>query len=171
MLQGFEDIGGALPRLVARGLNLSYHNKETILCTIDPDYGNLKSFIKNPVFSGWLLGVWGLGGSALRVPSDSSTLIIKIAEKPCIIGFLGPKALKHGFPQPRSSEHSAPKHKTRHSQPQGSTHRPLSSSFLGLPYRILNHKKELLRGLWVNRSKPPKPESSTCYQIPPSNSC
>ena len=33
----------------------------------------------------------------------------------------------------------------------GTTHRPLSSSFLGLPYRILNinHKKELLRGLWV----------------------
>ena len=31
------------------------------------------------------------------------------------------------------------------------TDRPLSSSFLGLPYRILNinHKKELLRGLWV----------------------
>ena len=31
-------------------------------------------------------------------------------------------------------------------------HRPLSSSFLGLPYRILNinHKKELLRGLWVD---------------------
>ena len=31
------------------------------------------------------------------------------------------------------------------------TYRPLSSSFLGLPYRILNinHKKELLRGLWV----------------------
>ena len=31
------------------------------------------------------------------------------------------------------------------------THGPLSSSFLGLPYRILNvhHKKELLRGLWV----------------------
>ena len=31
------------------------------------------------------------------------------------------------------------------------THRPLSSSFLGLPYRILNmnQKKELLRGLWV----------------------
>ena len=31
------------------------------------------------------------------------------------------------------------------------THKPLSSSFLGLPYRILNinHKKELLRGLWV----------------------
>ena len=35
----------------------------------------------------------------------------------------------------------------------GFTHRPLSSSFLGLPYRILsiNHKKELLRGLWVNQ--------------------
>ena len=31
-----------------------------------------------------------------------------------------------------------------------STHRLLSSSFLGLPYRILNmnHKKELLRSLW-----------------------
>ena len=30
------------------------------------------------------------------------------------------------------------------------THRPLSSSFLELTYRILNinHKKELLRGLW-----------------------
>ena len=30
-----------------------------------------------------------------------------------------------------------------------SAHRPLSSSFVGLPYRILNmnHKKELLRGL------------------------
>ena len=33
----------------------------------------------------------------------------------------------------------------------GFTHRPLSSSFLGLPDRILNlnHNKELLRGLWV----------------------
>ena len=33
----------------------------------------------------------------------------------------------------------------------GLTHRPPSSPFLGLPYRILNinHKKELLRGLWV----------------------
>ena len=32
------------------------------------------------------------------------------------------------------------------------THRPLSSSFLGLPYTILNidHKKELLRGFWVD---------------------
>ena len=32
------------------------------------------------------------------------------------------------------------------------THRPLSSSFLGSPSRILNinHKKELLRGLWVS---------------------
>ena len=31
------------------------------------------------------------------------------------------------------------------------THRPLTSSFLGLLYRILNilHKKELLRGLWL----------------------
>ena len=31
------------------------------------------------------------------------------------------------------------------------THRPLSSSILGLPLRILNinHKQELLRGLWV----------------------
>ena len=33
------------------------------------------------------------------------------------------------------------------------THRPHSSSFLGLPCRILhmNHKKELLWGLWVKR--------------------
>ena len=31
------------------------------------------------------------------------------------------------------------------------THRPLSSSFWGLPYRTLNmnHKKELLGSLWV----------------------
>ena len=38
-----------------------------------------------------------------------------------------------------------------------STHRPLSSSFLGLPYRILNrnHKKELLRGPWVGRQSRP----------------
>ena len=36
-------------------------------------------------------------------------------------------------------------------KPGRSTHRPQSSSFLGLPYRILNMnpKKELLRGLWV----------------------
>ena len=36
------------------------------------------------------------------------------------------------------------------------THRPRSSSFLGLPYRILNvnHKKELLRSLWVVLSLP-----------------
>ena len=35
------------------------------------------------------------------------------------------------------------------------THRPLSRSFWGLPYRILNidHKKELLRGLWVTQAK------------------
>ena len=33
------------------------------------------------------------------------------------------------------------------------THRPLNSSVLGLPYRIpnINHKKELLRSLWVGR--------------------
>ena len=33
----------------------------------------------------------------------------------------------------------------------GFTHKPLSSSFLGLPYGILNinHKKELLKGLRV----------------------
>ena len=34
---------------------------------------------------------------------------------------------------------------------RGFTHGPLSSSFLGLPCRILNvnHRQELLRGLWV----------------------
>ena len=44
------------------------------------------------------------------------------------------------------------------------THRPLSSSFLGLPHRVLNmnHKKELLRGLWVMVVQPmgPPPPSS-----------
>ena len=51
----------------------------------------------------------------------------------------------------------------------GFTHRPLSSSFLGLPYRILNisHKKELLRGLWVGVYGSPPPqffcESSGCF--------
>ena len=45
-----------------------------------------------------------------------------------------------------------------------SSHRPLSSSFWGLPYRILNinHKKELLRGLWVNscnKALNPKPQT------------
>ena len=40
------------------------------------------------------------------------------------------------------------------------THRPLSSSFWGLPYRIRNisHKEELHRGLWVHPlSTTPKP--------------
>ena len=42
----------------------------------------------------------------------------------------------------------------------GHTHGPLSSSFVGLPHRILyiNHKKELLGGLWVGPIRPnPKP--------------
>ena len=41
-----------------------------------------------------------------------------------------------------------------------STHRLLSSSFLGLPYRILNvnHEKELLRSLWVSIPKFLNPE-------------
>ena len=40
------------------------------------------------------------------------------------------------------------------------THRPLSSSFLGLPSGILhmNYKKELLRGLWVQSPAPLSPE-------------
>ena len=55
-----------------------------------------------------------------------------------------------------------------------STHRPLSSSFLGLPYRILNinHKQELLRGLWGSpnskTSLNPKPTiRSLKPRIPP----
>ena len=50
------------------------------------------------------------------------------------------------------------------------THRPLSSSFLGLPYRILtmNHKKEQLRSLWADTTNPnpltPKP-ASPCPSI------
>ena len=45
---------------------------------------------------------------------------------------------------------------------QDCTHRPLSSSFLGLPYRVLNinHKKELLRGLWVGQQYPCLPSGS-----------
>ena len=41
------------------------------------------------------------------------------------------------------------------------THRPLSSSFLGLPYKILNinHKKELLTGLWVDLWEPAPPHN------------
>ena len=40
-------------------------------------------------------------------------------------------------------------------RPVNITHRLLSSSFLGLPCRILNrsHKKELLRSLWVKLSR------------------
>ena len=52
---------------------------------------------------------------------------------------------------------------TRLTSPLVTTHRPLSSSFLGLPYRILssNHKKELLRGLWIPMKKlQAKPEPS-----------
>ena len=42
---------------------------------------------------------------------------------------------------------------------QAYAHRPLSSSFLGLPCRILNisHKKELLRGLRVEGHYHPAP--------------
>ena len=42
-------------------------------------------------------------------------------------------------------------HRIDSSMVLGFTHRLLSSSFSGLPYRILNinHKKELLRSLWV----------------------
>ena len=49
------------------------------------------------------------------------------------------------------------------------THRLISSSFLGLPYRILNmnHKKELLRSLWVStwnlRVVPPTWKPSTLH--------
>ena len=41
--------------------------------------------------------------------------------------------------------------------PRNPTHRLLSSSFLGIPYRIpnTNHNKELLRSLWVNPKKVP----------------
>ena len=50
----------------------------------------------------------------------------------------------------RSREHPKP------------THRPLSRSFLKLPYGILNihHKEELLRGLWADplASDPVRPQ-------------
>ena len=46
----------------------------------------------------------------------------------------------------------------------GYTHRPLSNSFWGLPDRIrnINHKKELLRGLWVVLRKNPRFRASWC---------
>ena len=48
-----------------------------------------------------------------------------------------------------SSSSSSPGVVARADVDTSNTHRPLSSSFLGLPYGILNmnHKKELLRGL------------------------
>ena len=47
------------------------------------------------------------------------------------------------------------------------THRPLSSSFLRLPYRILNinQKKELLRGLWVNPKHPFESSGLTGWKL------
>ena len=44
----------------------------------------------------------------------------------------------------------------RHLTGMGFAHRPLSSSFSGLPYGILNiiHKTELLRGPWVGFKSP-----------------
>ena len=64
------------------------------------------------------------------------------------------------------------------------TRRPLSSSCLGLPYRILNisHKKELLRGLGVPKNMIPKDLKAkalgTCSSIasasemdPPQETC
>ena len=49
----------------------------------------------------------------------------------------------------------------------GFTHRLLSSSFLGLPYRILNmnHKKELLRRLWVGSTKMPTKTNSQGLRV------
>ena len=57
------------------------------------------------------------------------------------------------------------------------THRPVSSSFVGLAYRILNinhKKKELLRGLWVSQQNKAAPKSAwklaaarTTYQPAP----
>ena len=63
--------------------------------------------------------------------------------------------LNHLCPQPMHAE-TAQVIKIRSSLPIG----PLSGSFLGLPYRILNinHKKELLRGLWVVGLESAKPD-------------
>ena len=60
----------------------------------------------------------------------------------------GRRAKAHPLWRARSSPTHAEVPKIR---VQGSAHRLLSSSFLGLPYRILNmkHKKKLLRSLWV----------------------
>ena len=46
-------------------------------------------------------------------------------------------------------------------------YRPLSSSCLGLPYRVLNinHKKELLSGLWVERLSRPSHASKVAWHL------
>ena len=62
------------------------------------------------------------------------------------------------------------------------THRLLSSSFLGLPCRILNmnHKKELLRSLWVEtlesepiiqRAGPPGPSEPRVSGVGDASAC
>ena len=58
------------------------------------------------------------------------------------------EAVTRGLTSESGLPFSMPK-KTQHLL---STHKPVSSSFLGLPCRILNinYKKELLRGLWVD---------------------
>ena len=80
---------------------------------------------------------------------------------PCIPTMLDLKVSKTspGNPRPWKTGMAARMEEATSTEVEGtvkptlnSTHRPLSSSFSGLPYRILNinHKKELLRGLWVN---------------------
>ena len=64
---------------------------------------------------------------------------------------LGDESLRVDWAQGRGLCSIPPMYTKIDSWPAIATHRPLSSSFWGLPYRILkiNHKRELLRGLWV----------------------
>ena len=66
---------------------------------------------------------------------------------------------------PNDSERRRARYKSPPPVPRNlnAIHRLLSSSFLGLPYRILNrrHKKELLRSPWVDITFEPKALAST----------
>ena len=65
--------------VLVRGFNLSYHNKDTILFTVDPHYGNLNKILnRNPV---WL--------SRLRVTASFQLLLGPGFRGLGVLGFLG----------------------------------------------------------------------------------
>ena len=95
-------------------------------------------------FGGWTRGCrgWALNPKPLNPVYELETS-----------GALNPKALECGS--------------------WGSTHRPLSSAFLGIPCRVLdvNHKKELLRSLWVRFRVFLVLASVLCYEFLKNSRC